>query len=395
MAACVAALLSSGIFSANALPDTKATAIRQALANVPVLELVPTAAQLVQQAAAQDREEVAETVVRMIITKRPGIATAVVESIVKVAPKTAATVAGAAAELVPDQAAELARIATASAPEQARQIAAAVAKRVPKAARRVTRWVVAAAPMDTPEVIESVLAVVPAAQVEINGDLTLGLMNTLARNSRASASRSVAGKIGKKPLPNPPSTTPTQTTDIAPQARSAAVENAVKELQKLETSTVITDKTLQSDITIATINTLNVIGRAAGLTKQDKDSIINSTITTVTTVIAATTSDATPQNKADVLKTTAQVVAAIVSDPGLNDSVRKEYVNFAADAVKSIIADTSIASHSQLEIAIKQTATEVTKVIESVRGKAADEAQAGLAKAQENVNAIKKAYGSP
>ncbi len=392
LAVACASYLSGGVSLTQAMPQPAASRIAQGLANIPILELIPQATHLVRQTPPEDRRETVVTVVRVVLARRPALAVSLVESVARAFPELAATLTQAAVELCPKQSVEIARAAALAAPNHAAEIAVAAALRSQDQTRQIARFVVAASPIDAPEILEAILVAVPSQRSSIESDLALNVVSALARNTRAAGARALTGLIGQKPLPNAPGT-PTPVTQVTAEVRSAKLEEAVTQLKNLETSSSITSKTLQSDITIATINALNAIGRESDMNKQEKDAVINSMISTVITVIADAT--ITEANRVNVIKTTAQVIAAIVSDPGLNDAVKKDYVNFATSTVKAFLADSNLNNSTIIENKIKEVAGEVSKAIESARSKTADEAQAGLAKAQENVNAIKKNYGAP
>ena len=388
----MAALLSFGVSPANGLPASQVLAIKKAVTNVPIPELAPKAADVVHKAPAKDREEVAITIVRTIVSKKPALATAVVESIAKVAPETATAIAAVAAELCPEQAAAIAKVAASAAPEQARQIAAAVAKANPKAALPIARMVIAADPIQSPQILESIVAAVPAAKAQIESDVTLNLMSILARNSRASAATSSLGKSGSKPLKNPFTSPPTivsPPTNSSP--RSAAVQNALKSFTS-PTSNVVSSK-LQSDIAISIVNTLNAIGRSTDLDKPARDAIINSTVSTVQTVLA-NSSGISDDDKTKIVQSTSKSVATIVSDTKLDSSVKSTYINFVTDTAKNFVADPTI-NKGKVDDAVNHASDVLAALIIKNENKTSGEALAGLENAKAQVDKDKNQYGSP
>src|SRR3954468_21131403 len=102
LAVALAAILAAP--SAFAVTDAQLKAIKKSLNSVPVPELSAKAAELVTQAAKEDREAVAVTAVRAAIRKSRSSAPLVVSAISKAAPEVAAPVSRAAAEMEAAQA---------------------------------------------------------------------------------------------------------------------------------------------------------------------------------------------------------------------------------------------------------------------------------------------------
>jgi hypothetical protein len=175
--------------SASALSGTQVQAIKKVVADVPPAEIAARAADLVSQAPAVDRKDVALATVREVVSKRPATIIAVVAAIAKVAPEVSVAVAGEAAKLASDQAASIAKAASAGAPAQAEQIAVAVAKAVPSSATKVTRSVALVVPDQVTTVSEAVVKAVPAAANDIAVD------PTIKRLSQRSASQPVESGI--------------------------------------------------------------------------------------------------------------------------------------------------------------------------------------------------------
>jgi len=187
LAALVAALSFLAAPSVTALPQTQVAAIQKALVMAPAAEIGAKAAELVRQAGKTDREEVALTAVREIVSKRPATVVAVVGSISKIAPEVSAAVAAEASKLAPNQALDIAKAAAANAPAQADSIAAAVAKVAPNSIASSTRDA-AIVPEQSKQVVENVRA-------NINPDAT-----SMARSTQQSSSTNApSGVIFNKP----------------------------------------------------------------------------------------------------------------------------------------------------------------------------------------------------
>lgn len=216
--------------------ERRVAAIRKAVADVPVLELPTKAAKIVQQASEQERQKVAITVARIVLSKKPALASTLLEAIAEVAPESSATVAALAAELCPAQAQEIAQIAASYSPKDAPEIATNVAKAAPRDAIRIARRVVGAVPELSDKITEAVIAAVPTARQGIESDATLSLVSALARNTDSSVSVPVRKFIGKQPVPRPPRTSP-QTQMVAPQPRSQVMADILETIEKTSVAT--------------------------------------------------------------------------------------------------------------------------------------------------------------
>jgi hypothetical protein len=102
--------------SALAITDAQLKAIKKSLNGVPVPELPAKAAELVSQAAKEDREAVAMTVVRAAIYKSSPSAPLVVAAVSKAAPEVAAPASRVAAELEAGQSESISTAAVGAAP---------------------------------------------------------------------------------------------------------------------------------------------------------------------------------------------------------------------------------------------------------------------------------------
>ncbi len=161
------AVLSTLSFSAKALTESEAKAVRASVADVRLPELGARAASIVTQANATDREAVAVTAVKAIVAKHPATAPVVVGSISKAAPETSPAVAAAAAVLSPEQVTAIVKAAVAAAPKQADKIAAAVAKVQPKSALKIANTAMNVAPLFSAQIVAAVDSVVPGSKAQL------------------------------------------------------------------------------------------------------------------------------------------------------------------------------------------------------------------------------------
>jgi hypothetical protein len=202
------------VSSAHALPEATVASLKKAVATLPVPELAAKAAEAVKETKAQDRQEMALTAVRTIISQKPASAPAVVAAIAKAAPEVSAAAAAEAARLSPEQSVAIAKAAAFAAPVHADKIAAAVASVTPKTARAVTHAVVMAVPSAAPQIVEDVIAAVPAARTQIEND------EAITRISRSFASApGTSGNIETFPgtiRGTIPGSAPTPVTVITP-----------------------------------------------------------------------------------------------------------------------------------------------------------------------------------
>lgn len=112
--------------SALAVTDAQLKAVKKSLNSVPVPELPAKAAELVTQAAKEDREAVAVAAVRAAIRKSRSSAPLVVSAVSKAAPEVAAPVSRAAAEMEAAQADTIAFAAVGAAPHAKTEIVSSV-----------------------------------------------------------------------------------------------------------------------------------------------------------------------------------------------------------------------------------------------------------------------------
>ncbi len=139
----------------------KANPFNQTLAAVPAAELPATAADLVVQAKARDRETTTIDVVKSAVRINPAAAPAIVGAIARAVPNMAAPAAGAAAAEQPKQAAVIAKAAAAAAPAKAAKIVVAVCRAVPNDYRNIAVAVSEAVPGSGKEIVKAVGTALP------------------------------------------------------------------------------------------------------------------------------------------------------------------------------------------------------------------------------------------
>ena len=135
-ACCVAAAMLS-VTPIQALTSIQIQEIKKSVLSVPVPEMPAKAAEIVLKAEKKDRQAVAITAVRAVVSKHRAAAPIVISAVTRVAPEVAPAVAVAAVEIAADQAPAIARAAAVSAPAQAPEIAAAVTKAAPAEAASI------------------------------------------------------------------------------------------------------------------------------------------------------------------------------------------------------------------------------------------------------------------
>jgi hypothetical protein len=131
LAALLVAMATLTVTSSNALTSIQVQEIKTAVLSVPVPEMPAKAAALVKSAQKKDRQAVAITAVRAIVTKHKAAAPLVISAIAKVAPEIAPAIAAAGAEIATEQAATIANAAALAAPTHASEVSVAVSKAVP------------------------------------------------------------------------------------------------------------------------------------------------------------------------------------------------------------------------------------------------------------------------
>jgi hypothetical protein len=141
--------------------------VNKAIEKAPVAELAAKAADLVSNAKASERTDLAVTAVEVIVSKHPTAAATVVAAIAKAAPGAAAKAAAKAAELNPAHAAIIARAAALAAPRYASQVAVAVSNRAPKSATQVAQAVMFAVPSQAVQIADAVAAAQPQTQASL------------------------------------------------------------------------------------------------------------------------------------------------------------------------------------------------------------------------------------
>ncbi|MBI4660627.1 MAG: hypothetical protein HY735_17460 [Verrucomicrobia bacterium] len=365
LAALLAALLSFGIAPANALPEAKTKAIQQLMAEVPVLELVPKAADIVQKANDADRLEVAATVTRAILSTKPTLAASLVEAIAEVAPETSTVIATLAAELCPAQAQEIARIAASYAPEQASEIAVGVSKAAPNAALSVTRRVVGVVPEMSDKVTEAVMAGVPSSKPAIEGDATLAIVSSIARNTRSSASLPVRKFIRPIPILDfrlPPIPTRTVSLFTRPLALTRLTIDIEASSTRNRLPTRETAKLLSDSARLGN----SIINATSGLTRQEQDDALNNIKNNVDKILSTPTGGAiTTTTLSSLAATLLQASKTAYSDTSSTAAEKKAIDTFIQTQTVALTTNpTSAANPSALKAAIDSLVEEVKKVSE-------------------------------
>ena len=105
--------------NSSALTTIQIKKIKTEVLSVPVPEMPAKAAELVKAADKKDRQAVALTAVRAVVSKHRAAAPLVISAVAKVAPELAPVIAAAGAELAPEQSASILTASVAAAPSQA------------------------------------------------------------------------------------------------------------------------------------------------------------------------------------------------------------------------------------------------------------------------------------
>lgn len=364
----LAAFLTFGILPANALTESQAKAIRKAMMGIPALEQAPKAAALVQKSNPKDREEVAVTVTRIILTKTPVLALTVVESIADVAPEVSAAVAAAAAELCPSQSEDIARVAASYAPDQAAEIARGVAKASPKDAINITRRVVGAVPEFSDKITEAVIAAVPAVKSQIEANATLSLASTIARHTGSSAKVPVrkfnVSKFKSRLAGLAP---PGKTENVGAKERNKAAQDLVKAIEDEAKNNKLSATDIAGLLT-ESVNFVNsVLKPQNALDKQAQDSAFEGVKNAVVSII--TTGGADAKSKSDVGASVLKTNTEINKDKDLSVDEKKSIADFVNKQLKDTVV-TQVANSSSnandkakaLTESIKSIVAEVKKV---------------------------------
>jgi hypothetical protein len=134
----IVALSTLAVGSAQAAPsEAQVAAVKQAFVKVPAPEMGAKAAQLVVQAKADEKQDIAVAVVQTVADQNPAAVPSVVAAIIKVAPQTAPAVAEAASKKAPKQAVSISVAAINAAPLYADQVTQQVSEAVPSSASRL------------------------------------------------------------------------------------------------------------------------------------------------------------------------------------------------------------------------------------------------------------------
>ena len=125
--------------NSSALTTIQIKQIKSEVLGVPVPEMPAKAAELVKAADKKDRQAVALTAVRAVVSKHRAAAPLVVAAVSKVAPELAPVVAAASVELAPEQSASILTATVAAAPAQASVVEAKLVTMRPATTTTSTR----------------------------------------------------------------------------------------------------------------------------------------------------------------------------------------------------------------------------------------------------------------
>lgn len=142
-------------------------AISKSLTSVPVLELAPTAAKLVEQSNAKQLEATVQQVVRIAIKINQSATVPVVATVAGEKPEMASVAAGTAAVLVPKLAVDVAKTAANAAPAQARKIVQAVCEAAPKQYKEIAIAVANIVPSANKQILDAVATAVPELKTQL------------------------------------------------------------------------------------------------------------------------------------------------------------------------------------------------------------------------------------
>src|SRR6266404_2743249 len=137
------------------------SSFKEILVRVPRAELPATAAGLIMQAKAREREAITLDVMKSAVTLSPAAAPIIASAIARAVPEMAAIAAGVAAAEQPKQAAAIARAAAAAAPSQVGRIVVAVCRAVPIEYRTIAAAVAQAVPASGAEILNAVATALP------------------------------------------------------------------------------------------------------------------------------------------------------------------------------------------------------------------------------------------
>lgn len=131
---------------------------------VAVTEIPAQAAQLVKQATASQREQIAQTIIAEALSQKSTMAAAVVSAIAKGSPDVAAASAVAAAAQQPKQIGQIAKAAVSAAPEQVSKIVSALSQKFPTQYNLIALAAFEAAPKSGSEILAAVGSAVPTVK---------------------------------------------------------------------------------------------------------------------------------------------------------------------------------------------------------------------------------------
>jgi hypothetical protein len=159
------------IVAANAAPDLEA--IRARLRSVPAPELPITAAKIIQQSSAADREATTLSVVRAAVDLNPAAAPLLVGAVARALPEMVALAAATAAAKQPAQAEAITTTAVTIAPGNLGQIVKSMSAAVPNEFRDIALAAEQAAPNSRQEIIQSIGSSLPQLKPYLDREVML------------------------------------------------------------------------------------------------------------------------------------------------------------------------------------------------------------------------------
>lgn len=352
------ALLGFGAAPVKAIQESQTEAVRTAIADASLLELAPTAAEIVRSANEKDREEITNLVVGLVGSKNPKLVLTLVEEISKTSPEMAAVVAAAASKIVPASVQEISRLAVSYAPNRAAEVAAKVSKASPEKALHIARKVIGVVPEEAHRVLEAIVVAVPSARQQIESDTTLNIVSVFSRNFNTSATsevRRISGSnilglanFASRPNRNPATTPPVQVgqNDVGVQARSADLQAV---LVAIENTTSELDVETSSNIGVKVVQLVSEASQSQEIVKQEKDSIFANVAVFVEKTVAVAAKVADVQARNDFANNIAQTTTAAASSTLKNTTADSKTAAFSA-----------ITGGATAALVVLETKTEVT-----------------------------------
>ncbi|MCX8092274.1 MAG: hypothetical protein N3I86_15290 [Verrucomicrobiae bacterium] len=240
-------IVGMGTHALQAAPPQVVTA-RKALRGVPAAELPAQAAQLVSQAAADERDATAASVVTAALDLRPASTLAVVGAIAQQVPEVAPTAAAKAAALQPKRLGEIAAAAAKAAPAQAGRIVEALCKVAPASYAVIAGAVGGAVPSARAEILAALKTAVPGlkpfverATSDLGQDAALAsvltrmewLVSETARAAKTTPEKMLAGgNAAALAAPLPPPTVGPPFTPLPPGTDPGTVTRSMTRVAK-------------------------------------------------------------------------------------------------------------------------------------------------------------------